>query len=166
MADPEQAPPVEAQLDPEQVPPMSNAFEKAFKERKNYILAQRLPPRQSGIYISSSIRPLSNTSKKSIRESQNRRRRTLKSDLKDESTMVSEAIYMIGLYSGNHTKPYHIDDNTKINDIIKALHNFKNKNKTDKYDGLIKALQRILNMPSIGGKRRKTRKQKRNTRRS
>jgi hypothetical protein len=80
--------------------------------------------------------------------------------------MVSEAIYWIGLYSGNHTKPYHIDDNTKISDILKALQNFKNKNKTDKYDGLIKALQGILNRPSTGGKRCKTRKQKRNTKRS
>ena len=145
--------------------PKPKTFAELFEERKNYILAQRLPPRQSGIYISSSVRPLSNISKKSIRESRNRRRGTLKSDLKDESTMVSEAIYRIGLYSGNHTKPYHIDDNTKINDIIKALQNFKSKTKTNKYDGLLDALQRILNRPSKGGKR-KTRKQKRNTRRS
>jgi hypothetical protein len=145
--------------------PKPKTFAELFEERKKYILKQGLPAGQSGLYIRTSIRPLSNISKKSIRESQNRRRRTLKSDLKDESIMVSEAIYMIGLYSGNHTKPYHTDDNTKINDILKALHNFKNKNKTDKYDGLLDALQRILNRPSKGGKR-KTRKQKRNTRRS
>jgi len=146
--------------------PKPKTFAELFEERKKYILKQGLPAGQSGLYIRTSIRPLSNISKKSIRESQNRRRRTLKSDLKkSESTMVSEAIYMIGLYSGNHTKPYHIDDNTKINDILKALQNFKNKNKTDKYDGLIKALQGILR-PSTGGKRYKTRKQKRNTRRS
>ena len=164
MADPGQAPPVEVQA-----PPVPKSFEELFKERKNYILAQRLlaPPRYSGLYIRGSFPKLSNISKKSIRESRNRRRRTLKLDLeKSESTMVSEAIYWIGLYSGNHTKPYHMDDNTKITDILKALQNFKNKNKTDKYDGLIKALERILNMPSTGGKRYKTRKHKRNTRRS
>ena len=111
--------------------PKPKTFAELFEERKKYILKQGLPAGQSGLYIRTSVRPLSNTSKKSIQKSNQLRRRTLRKDLEDESIMVSEAIYMIGLYSGDYTKPYHIDDNTKINDIIKALQNFKSKTKTN-----------------------------------
>ena len=152
------APPVEAAHKPE-----------TFAERFARLRASI--PRQSSVFVDRSSRapkPLSNTSKKSIEASNNLRRKMFIKDLQNEKTLLNEASYIIVLYSGSYNKQLRIGDDTKIYDIINALQNFKSKNKTTKYDEMIKELQEIRKIHSIkeGGKRCKTRRKRRRTTRS
>jgi len=127
------------------------------------------PPRKVVSSVKS-FKPLSNTSKKSILNSLERNRKHFIEDLESSrKILLNEAAYILTLYNRYPTMQLRIGDDTKINDIIKALQNRKeDENNTTEYDKLLEALQEIRKIHSIkeGGKRCKTRRKRRRTTRS
>ena len=132
------------------------------------------PPRQSGFFLGRSSQapnPLSlKRSEYSINASNKLRRKQFIEDLKNKETLLKEASYIRQRYSGSYNKQLRIGDDTKINDIIKALQKRKaDENNTTEYDEMLKQLQEIRRKISSvweGGKRRKTRRKRRRTTRS
>jgi hypothetical protein len=110
-------------------------------------------------------------SQRSRRISNNARRANYATDITNEIAMTREANRLIEFYS----EPYQLVHPHKTNDenlrkldiVIHSLKMFRIINKTDKYDFLLEELERIRKeIPLEGGRRRKTRKHKRNTRKS
>ena len=111
--------------------------------------------------------------KHSVSESRRRRRANAALDLTNISVAESEALYLLGLYSDiNEIHTINsLDELNRIDRVISALQTFDRVAKSNLYDGLIQALKNIKSKfhfkkySSLGGKR-KTRKHKRNTRKS
>ena len=110
-------------------------------------------------------------SQRSRRISNITRRANYATNITNEIAMSREANRLIEFYS----EPYQLVHPHKTNDenlrkldiVIHSLKMFRLINKTDKYDFLLEELERIRKeIPLEGGRRRKTRKHKRNTRKS
>jgi hypothetical protein len=134
--------------------------------------------RRFGFYQTSNTNKIRSLKKRiaarySLNNSSRRRRFNTASDLTKESIVVSEARNLIDIYLDMNElyKPHSLNERNRIDQVISALKTFRDVNEIYDYDGLLDSLERIrkqLHFESIykfGGKR-KTRKQKRNTRRS
>ena len=167
-------PTVRAIIPPAPAPPVEAAHaQEIFNKRFAQLRASIPPPLPRKVFTSiKSFKPLStNTSKKSIQNSLERNRKQFIDDLESsKKILLNEAAYILTLYNVRYpTMQLRIGDDTKINDIIKALQNRKeDENNTTDYDKLLEALQEIRKIRSIkeGGKRCKTRRKRRRTTRS